>query len=359
MSAQSSILPPDYDIDDSPEDYDRWPNLAPILRECGVTIGAAYHREDAAAKRYQSRYRRLVFIAALCGMLAVIFAIMQLSDLLPALPASWVYGGEVLAATVAVVAVIFGLWATFAKKWILEREKAERCRFLKFTFLINPDLWSGVPPAVRRQWLSARIDSLNSLDEEDLKRWAEREEVMVKDVPPKVPAGTNKEVLQELFGYYETKRLEFQSNYFDRQARRRYLWEKLSRVAPVVFFFLSILFALGHFVYDLVASEELGQPPSQQDQQDTFSVWLILLAACLPVVGAAVRTLRTAHEFGRNAQRFRATSNKLEQLANDLQNLAQADADPQAKLEVFQSVEKVLEAEHREWMRLMWEAEGF
>ena len=324
MSAQSTILPPDYDIDDSPEDYDRWPNLAPILRECGVTISAAYHREDAAAKRYQSRYRRLVFIAALCGMLAVIFAIVQLSDLLPG---SWVISGEVLAATVAVVAVIFGLWATFAKKWILEREKAERCRFLKFTFLINPDLWSGVPPAVRRQWLSARIDSLNSLDEENLKRWAEGEEGMVKDVPPKVPAGTNKEVLQELFGYYETKRLYFQRNYFDRQARRRYLWDKLTRVA--------------------------------QQEQDTFSVWLILLAACLPVVGAAVRTLRTAHEFGRNAQRFRATSNKLEQLANDLQNLAQADADPQAKLEVFQSVEKTLEAEHREWMRLMWEAEGF
>jgi len=290
-------------------------------------------------------------------MLAVIFAIMQLSDLLSALPPYWVSGGEVLAATVAVVAVIFGLWATFAKKWILEREKAERCRFLKFTFLINPDLWSGVPPAVRRQWLSARIDSLNSLDEEDLKRWAEREEVMVKDVPPKVPAGTNKEVLQELFGYYETKRLEFQSNYFDHQARHRDLWEKLSRVAPVVFFFFSILFALGHFVHDLVASL-LGQPHSQLEQ-DPFGVWLILLAACLPVVGAAVRTLRTAHEFGRNAQRFRATSNILKQLANDLQNLAQADADPQAKLEVFQSVEKVLEAEHREWMRLMWEAEGF
>src|SRR5215208_3978926 len=357
MSAQSSILPPDYDIDDSPEDYDLWPNLAPILRECEVTISAAYHREDAAAKRYQSRYRRLVFIAALCGMLAVIFAIMQLSDLLSALPPYWVSGGEVLAATVAVVAVIFGLWATFAKKWILEREKAERCRFLKFTFLINPDLWSGVPPAVRRQWLSARIDSLNSLDEEDLKRWAEREEVMVKDVPPKVPAGTNKEVLQELFGYYETKRLEFQSNYFDHQARHRDLWEKLSRVAPVVFFFFSILFALGHFVHDLVASL-LGQPHSQLEQ-DPFGVWLILLAACMPVVGAAVRTLRTAHEFGRNAQRFRATSNILKQLANDLQNLAQADADPQAKLEVFQSVEKVLEAEHREWMRLMWEAEGF
>src|SRR5215211_2015497 len=345
MSAQSSILPPDYDIDDSPEDYDRWPNLAPILRECGVTIGAAYHREDAAAKRYQSRYRRSVFIAALCGMLAVIFAIMQLSSLELLHHTLRVFWGELLAATVAVVAVTFGLWATFAKKWILEREKAERCRFLKFTFLINLDLWSGVPPAVRRQWLSARIDSLNSLDEEDLKRWAEREEVMVKDVPPKVPAGTNKEVLQELFGYYETKRLEFQSNYFDRQAGRRYLWDKLSRVAPVVFFFFSILFALGHFVYDLVASEP---------EQDTFSVTLILLAACLPVVGAAVRTLRTAHEFGRNAQRFRATSNKLEQLANDLQNLAQADADPQAKLEVFQSVEKVLEAEHREWMRLMW-----
>src|SRR5687767_14816714 len=47
---------------------------------------------------------------------------------------------------------------------------------------------------------------------------------------------------------------------------------------------------------------------------DMVSLRLILATACLPVIEAAVRILRTAHEFGRSTLRFRATSNNLKRL---------------------------------------------
>jgi hypothetical protein len=82
---------------------------------------------------------------------------------------------------------------------------------------------------------------------------------------------------------------------------------------------------------------------------------LVLSAACFPVIGAAVRTFRIAHEFGRNTLRFRATSNELARLVSKLERVSS----PQAKLGVLRDAEKTLEAERREWMRLMIEAEWF
>jgi hypothetical protein len=82
---------------------------------------------------------------------------------------------------------------------------------------------------------------------------------------------------------------------------------------------------------------------------------LLMLAACLPIIGGAIRLLRTAHEFGRNTLRFRATSNELKQLLDRLQK----EADPRAKLEILHKTERALQAERREWLRLMIEAEWF
>src|SRR5215217_1678380 len=147
-------MPRDYDMDDSEEDLDRWPKLAPILQDCEDTVGAAFHRADAAALSYQARHRRLVFIAAACGMFAVLSGFLQLS--LDQVHAPLVESGRLVqavqigATVVALVAIVLGLWVAFSRKWLLEREKAERCRFLKFRFLISPKLWSDATSKARR-----------------------------------------------------------------------------------------------------------------------------------------------------------------------------------------------------------------
>ncbi len=342
----------DYDMVDSEGDLECWPNLAPVLRDCGATVVVAYRAADSAALRYQIRHKWLVLIAALCGMLAVLFAILQLSTLVP-LPADLVVVGETVAAVVAVVAVVFGLRAAFSGKWLLRREKAERYRLLKFGFLITPNLWSGAASEERQKRLRDQMERVEALDEEALKRWARGEGEVLEAAPPGAPASLDEAVLVDLVDYYREKRLDDQQRYYERQAGRHGFWERRTRFVPPWLFFGSILAALGHFVYD-GWTEAYGEP-SAHAGPDTISLALIMLAACLPVVGAAVRTLRAAHEFGRNTLRFEATSNELKRLASDLRNRA----GPRARLEVLQSVEKVLEVERREWLRLMMEAEWF
>jgi len=65
--------------------------------------------------------------------------------------------------------------------------------------------------------------------------------------------------------------------------------------------------------------------------------------------------LRTAYEFARNTSRFRAKYVALERLAERLQR----ENDPAALWYAMWCCEQMMDAEHREWLRLMIEAEWF
>jgi hypothetical protein len=352
---------PDYDMIDSEEDIkDRWPELESVLCDCANIIYPAYERANSRAIRNQTWHKWLVFVAAMCGMLAVLFAILSLAAYIPRgsplpgllspLPLElwWVRVGELIAAFLALVAVIVGLVAAFFPTWLSERENAERCRILKFHFLISPELWSGEKPEEGQKWLRDSVESPKPSDKGDLERWERGGNKVLKEASSAAPATFGEDVFMQLLDYYRDKRLCYQKHYFVHQARSRNHWERFTRTAPVLFFFLSIVAALGHFGIDEVAR-------LTDSDYETASLTLLMLAACLPVVGVAVRTLHTAHEFGRNALRFESYSGDLERLAYELE----AKSGPQAKLAVLRRIEDFLGAERREWIRLMKVAEWF
>lgn len=365
MSEEPKIhQPPDYqvfdDMVDSADDLERWPKLAPVLQDCQATIVEDYHKADRDAGRFQTQHKRVVRVAAVCGMLAVLFAIMQLFSWAlrhqPLLEANeWIVVAEIVAAVVAVFAVGYGVWASFSGNWLLEREKAERYRLLKFGFMIHPDRWNGVTSKERRKQLCDDVERVKTLDEKDLDGWARgKGEVLEAALPEETPADVDPTVLGELIDYYQEKRLNWQKNYCDKQVRERTFWGRPTRLAAHLLFFGSVGFALAHFLFDVVWRIR-GEELNTVSLPLIISLTLILFAACFPVVGAAVRTLGAAHEYGRNTLRFEATSNELKQLASDLRE----KDDPWARLDILRVVERVLEVERREWLRLMKEAEWF
>jgi hypothetical protein len=352
---------PDYDMIDREDDIKlRWPELESVLHDCAVIIYPAYRKANKHAISNQTYHKWLVFVAAIFGMLAVLFAILSvaayiprgspLPGLLSPLPLElwWVRVGELIAAFLALVAVIVGLVAAFFRTWLSERENAERCRVLKFNFLTSPELWSGEKPEEGQKWLRDSVKSLRPSDKGDLERWEWGGNKVLKEASSAAPATLGEDVFMQLLDYYRDKRLCYQKHYFVHQASSRNYWERFTRTAPVLFFFLSIVAALGHFGIDEVAR-------LTDSDYETASLTLLMLAACLPVVGVAVRTLHTAHEFGRNALRFESYSGDLERLAYELE----AKSGPQAKLAVLRRIENKLGAERREWIRLMKVAEWF
>jgi hypothetical protein len=129
---QASLLrtqPRDYDMDDS-HDLQRWPKLAPVLQDCEISLGEAYRRADSSARRYEAFYKNSVYLAA------IFLAVVQLSLVMVEMP-WWGRLGDFVAAIAAVGAVyaLITRRSGISFRRLLEREKAERCRFLKFQFL--------------------------------------------------------------------------------------------------------------------------------------------------------------------------------------------------------------------------------
>ena len=131
--------PEDYDMVDSEKDLAHFQPINDILTSCHKILFRRYQKSDKAALRHQKHHKRLTIIAVVCGAIAVLFAIIQLSGffLFP-----WPMWVEVLAALITFVAVVLGIEQARHPRWLLERHKAERCRFLKFRALIDPALWT-------------------------------------------------------------------------------------------------------------------------------------------------------------------------------------------------------------------------
>jgi hypothetical protein len=76
------------DVIDPDDELTRWPLLADRLRVCREMLAAPYREVDAQAMRQQSIHKLLAWIAAVCGTIAVLLAIVQLAVLSVHVPAA-------------------------------------------------------------------------------------------------------------------------------------------------------------------------------------------------------------------------------------------------------------------------------
>lgn len=157
-----------------------------------------------------------------------------------------------------------------------------------------------------KQRFSSRYPELFSL----LRTWKRQ----LLDRYEAVPAALPVDVTKEVISYYEEKRLRAQQRYFERQAKKRIRWERLTRNVSPCFFFLSIVAAFSHFLFEWFSQGD------HHNHMHSFAQVSMLLAAALPVMAAGVRTIRAAHEFGRNKLRFDAMSHYLTVILNDILN---------------------------------------
>jgi hypothetical protein len=175
--------------------------------------------------------------------------------------------------------------------------------------------------------------------------------------------------LRELIDYYLRKRLCNQMNWFNTRAQQLSQRDRVLKRLPPWLFFGSVFAALLHFIYDEFVN--LGRAPAQVSVLGAsigVSIALVLVAVILPVLGGGFRTLRSAYQFARNTSRYTAALEGLkpsyDALRAELKKLQAPGADvalvsASTILYHMWRCEQVLEAEHREWLRLMMQAEWF
>jgi hypothetical protein len=326
------------DMIDTQSDCECWPFLNKFRGEGHDSLVALYVKSDGAAQHAQLVHKIWVVVAAISAWLAVSLAIVQLAH-----PLGFMPGLELGAAVLAMCAFVLGQY--YRKKWLTERHKAERCRLLKFSSMIRPGLWtwdevsSDECPGEPGQEISdlSQISSFKHVQE-----WLADDQV---SSPPGRIISRNLEQLTELRNYYREKRLQVQSTYY----RKGPSWLDVTRMLPLIFFIASVVFVVLHGFVTLL----LGFP-----EASTVSKVFIVIAACLPVAGGGIRIWRSAIEPTRNVSRFDAKRIALNHIDERMEKgEIKETAKAESVLRDLWCAEQIMESEHREWLRLMGEAE--
>lgn len=353
------------DMHDSEEELRRYPELAAALALCRK-IGEEFDQADERAIHFQKSHRMLTHAAASSATVAVVTAIIALVYYPIGHAAPVVAGGldgqslmrwiEGLSALTAILVVGLGYFTNYKEKWLLSRHQAESYRLLRYAFLIHPAIWRTGEEA-SREWIDSRLETI------DRTTLAEA----VREPTPHGPfEGTQTRlpysVVRALLEYYLSRRLNPQKEYLANRSQRNEISDWIRAYLPW-FFFLSIVAVFCKVGVDLFVHNERWESS------------LALLAALLPAAAAGVRTWRGAFEFSRNKGRFEAAHRALRDLerrlidegfaAVEIQNAATAkgaapqDLDAYSILRDLSWCEHILESEHREWLRLMFETEWF
>jgi hypothetical protein len=317
-----------------------------MLDVCAAVVEPPFRKSDKAALRHQWIHRQFVKWATAFGTAAVIFAILQLG-FADQIGLEVMSIPEVIAVILAFAAVGLGLRAAFQANWLVERNKAERLRLAKFSYLIDPDVSSGDPAvqAQKRVELEKLVGEIQAINPAAVHHWVEHDSL--PGPPPQVLAiAADHPWAHELVDYYRKRRLQYQLEFFQTRASQNLKLNTFTKYLSPFLFLGSVGAVLIHFGYDILRSPE---------HLDNFSRWMILLAASLPVLGDAIRTVRSAYEFARNTYRYRAKAVVLTSIDSALEHATA----PRSQFLGLWFSEQTFETEHREWLRLMIEAEWF
>jgi len=349
-----------FDMDDAPELpwLKPFPPLHDAVAWLDEHVAAPWRAADAAAIGHQNLHERLARTAVGAGVGAIILAVVQLAlkQSWPGLNAAavWIEGITVLA---GVISVGMGLWAKSDRKWLGCRHRAERLRMLKFRALARVELWRG-QDAQWKTWVENEIASLPAPDDlHHMEDWSNDDKA-----EPESLAGDNltaaPDTRRALAVYYQHKRLLNQAGYFYRKGTKA----ASSRAVGMhhhreKLFFVTIGFVLFHFVADFLAGRMEQQLHAEAAHVwELVSLWSIVLAAVLPVAGIGVRAWSAAFELSRKARSFKA---KHQAMKNASARLGTGQDELPVILSHIEHDELFLEQEHREWLRLLLDAEWF
>lgn len=317
------------------------PNARPCLRK-------NFEDADGEALAAQRSYNLVVRFAAVIGVLVMLIGLGQRLGA-PNAAEFWIK----LEFFITLAALLFVLIAMlFGKQehWLGRRFRAERIRLLKFKLLIDPNLWRSGQRDLslwKNRLETGQREIANQTDDV-------LDAVRVSDAIPDFPAtadclAVEPSALQRLLAYYRRKRLGAQLQYFEEKMRRKMMIAN-PRLPPL-FFFLGI---------SLVLCSDLMEWVSYGSRGARASLILVLFAFGVPMGWSAIRTVRGAFEFSRNAARSHARHAALAEVSKSLDDATAGAPEHWDRPVIFGYLhlcEGILASDQHEWIRLMKDVE--
>ena len=344
----------DFDLDDEQElgslELGSYPVLRAALQAFQESLLPQWRIVDRRAAALQRAHRSIARWSIWPGIGAIVLAVLQLAVHSNHTAVLCFLILEVVCAGVATTCVVIGHKNQTRDRWLTARQAAERMRILKFRSLADERLWSN--PSEWREGWQQELASLAQLTPAQAQGW-----VLEGSAAPAVPepgaCGLAGGEVAALAAYYRVKRQRFQWIYFRTKAHQHQSesWH-LRHKLPVKLFIASIVLVLLHSLVE--ATKLFGFDLARGWM--VLAVVLLALGALLPVCGFGIRAWFSAFEIPRRAHLFHSKAKALElgQVSIERDQLH-----PRKTLTHIVLGEDLLENEHREWCRLILEAEWF
>ena len=345
-----------FDLDDAPDREVLRPfqRLNEALMYIEQKIVPIWKEADDLAIKYQSRHRKLARVAIFTGTSAIFFAVIQMAVArqIPSL-VSVTLTLEILAVIAGILAVVVGIRSKGDKKWLAERNRAERLRMLKFEALG----WTSFLNDNLKTWKEEVDKHLLNLDHhlsmEEVDQWTK---VYQSAGEISIPAAiTDDDNMNAVSVYYLVKRLQFQANYFEKQSKKHVRAARPWRHLSLPVFIASTICVLVHFLSGWLIIQFSG-PESENLRYllDGVEIWSLALAAIISVLGLSIRVWLGAFEPHRSANLYNC---KLNAVRDIQERMSRPDPDTKSVVKYINEGETLFENEHREWLRLMFETE--
>lgn len=340
------------------------PLLATYVEECErESLLQTFAEADRLAINMQSSHRANAVWAIGSGGAATVVGLISLHAQFEGVAGVLIAFAEFVLFVLAAVFVSRGLLSYRKEAWLAIRYKAELYRLLIYGLLIDPALWTRRKPGPGGWdgFFRSPRQRIGILPNENPEMLACAESFPA--IPgPSESEGADPLAVRDLGQFYRDTIMDEQIAYFRRkkELERWYLSPRL----PSIFFVLTAILVFIHLAYASsawVSSRVLPALPFSR-QADALFLELSLIVV---VVWAGLRTWLAANEFSRNAFRAQARLNALVECQDALdralkvQRVTNSSMDSWRVFATLALCQAQLEAEQREWLRLMVETEWY
>lgn len=242
-----------------------------------------YFRSNSRALDFQKKRNNLGYITAFFGVILILLSIINALKLIENILLVYT---EIALFAIVVIGFLIGRFFDYHGKWLLERHKAERCRFLKFQEFICP----------HRDLFNRNLEQIQQIkDETGIIEW-----IVAQDIRPDKKCtsltleGINRTEAKEYLRYYFCRRLFLQmSFYWNRYQKFKNNRCKWVKFIPLVLFFLGLIFGAVNIFFELLTfgvSYDVGF-------NLRYSFALVLALGTIPIVSSAIHVLIYLNQF--------------------------------------------------------------
>jgi hypothetical protein len=264
------------------------------LRKYQSILIPIYEQANTAAIKYQSSHSLWMKAFIFATTVAVLLALLQMYEPIIILLGWNILLAEGLVLGFGIFAIIYDMgFGKFHQKWIIERHKAERCRFLKFYDLLFDD----------NAYFDQEISLIKKIkDFSFINNWIE-ERGQNSDKVKKLFYKKEISHVEDIFNYFMCRRLFVQMNYFLKRYRenreKKELWTQKIPLFLVCVAFLLAFFHIGWEFYQ-------GPALKGNSLLSVIGISLLLLVIVFPIIVWTLNSLSVIFPYRANSGRYAA-----------------------------------------------------